>query len=216
MSRAPRFGLNRYWRGFFLGLCAMAVVGTVIVIVVPRYAGLFLAALYSIPSNSVLPIPHEPGMLFFAKFYDPLPLAIVATVASVIVSFADYAVVEAAMRHPRMRTLQGSRLFRWAVRWMKRWPFIIVVLFALAPLPISIIRVLAPASGYPIGRYALAQIVGRLPRFYLLAWLGQAVQFPTWVLVAMFFTLFVTIWLTSRSGGHELDDEPAPSESAAT
>jgi hypothetical protein len=71
--------------------------------------------------------------------------------------------------------------------------------FSLTPLPISIIRVLAPASGYPIGRYVAAQIVGRLPRFYVLAWLGRTIDFPTWILGLMFVVLLVTFWFSGRS-----------------
>lgn len=216
-----RVRLNPYWRGFFIGLCVIAVLGAAIVIAAPRLAGLFLLALYSIPSNSILPIPHEPGVLYFAKYYDPLWISLAATGASVIVSFADYAVIEAVMRRRRTNGAQDSRLFRWAVRWMQRWPFPIVVLFSLTPLPISVIRVLAPASGYPIGRYIVAQIIGRIPRFYVLAWLGRVIGFPTWVLLAMFVVLLVVFWLSGRTTDEPLvveaegiDVDP-PSRSAA-
>ena len=148
-----------HWRSFYLCLCAIIVAGTVMVLVLPRLAGLFLLGLYCIPTNSIFPLPHEPGVLYFAQFYDPLWIAIAATVASVIMSFADYAMVEAWMRHPRLGAVQHTRLFKWAVRWMKRWPFAIIVLFSLTPLPISVVRILAPASGYPVSRYIAAQIV---------------------------------------------------------
>lgn len=194
--------LNRYWRAFFYGLCGIALAGALALAFAPRLAGLFLLALYCIPSNSVLPIPHEPGVLYFARFYDPAWIALAATTASVIVSFADYAIVEAAMKKPSLSGAQHSRVFRWAVRWMQRWPFAIVSLFSLVPLlPISVIRVLAPASGYSIRRYVVAQIVGRLPRFYLLAWLGQTLEFPSWALGLMFVLLLVTFWLTGRGDG---------------
>lgn len=188
-----------HWRSFYLCLCATVVAGAVMVLVLPRLAGLFLLGLYCIPTNSIFPLPHEPGVLYFAQFYDPLWIAIAATVASVVMSFADYAMVEAWMRHPRLGAVQHTKLFKWAVKWMKRWPFAIIVLFSLTPLPISVVRILAPASGYPVSRYIAAQIVGRLPRFYLLAYLGAAVQFPAWVLVAIFVATVGLFWLTSRS-----------------
>ncbi len=188
-----------HWRSFYLCLCAIVLAGAVMVLVLPRLAGLFLLGLYCIPTNSIFPLPHEPGVLYFAQFYDPLWIAIAATIASVVMSFADYAMVEAWMRHPRLGSVQHTKLFKWAVKWMKRWPFAIIVLFSLTPLPISVVRILAPASGYPVSRYIAAQIVGRLPRFYLLAYLGAAVQFPVWVLVAIFVATVGLFWLTSRS-----------------
>lgn len=192
-------GKRTHWRSFFLCLCAIVIAGAVMVLVLPRLAGLFLLGLYCIPTNSIFPLPHEPGVLYFAQFYDPLWIAIAATIASVVMSFADYAMVEAWMRHPRLGAVQHTKLFKWAVKWMKRWPFAIIVLFSLTPLPISVVRILAPASGYPVSRYIAAQIVGRLPRFYLLAYLGAAVQFPAWVLVAIFVATVGLFWLTSRS-----------------
>jgi uncharacterized membrane protein YdjX (TVP38/TMEM64 family) len=73
-----------------------------------------------------------------------------------------------------------------------------------------VVRILAPASGYPISRYITAQIIGRLPRFYVLAWLGAAIEFPTWFLVSVFVATVGMFWLTSRSRG-ELE-APAPGD----
>jgi len=191
--------VKRHWQSFYLCLCAITIVGAVCVLVVPRLAGLFLLGLYCIPTNSIFPLPHEPGILYMAQFYDPLWIAIVATIASIVMSFADYAMVEAWMRHPRLGAVQHTRLFRWAVRWMKRWPFMIIVLFSMTPLPIAVVRILAPASGYPVGRYIAAQAVGRLPRFYVLAWIGSALHFPSWVLLGLFLLTVALFWFTGRS-----------------
>lgn len=208
LRRLRRLQLNRYWRAFFLALTLCAAAGTLVVWLAPELAGLFLLGIYSIPSNSIIPVPHEPGILYFAKFYHPALVALVATVGTVIVCFADYAIVEAAMRHPKISGAREARLFRWSVKWMTRYPFLIIVLFTLTPLPIYVVRVLAPASGYPIGRYILAQIVGRFPRFLALAYVGYLFPIPGWALAAMFVALLVAMWLGSRStGAAAADDE---------
>lgn len=210
MRRARlRIELNRYWRGFFLGLCVCALLGLAIMILAPDLVGVFLCTLYAIPSNSVFPIPHEPGLLYFAKFYDPVWIAAAATFGSVVVSFADYAMVESMLRRSRLaQQTRDSRLMQWGVKWMKRWPFGVVVVFSLMPLPISIIRVLAPVSGYPIGRYIAAQIVGRFPRFLILAMIGHAIQLPTWLLVTVTLALTGTLYAAGRdksAGDAELE-----------
>ena len=197
---------TRYWRSFLICLFALVAIGAATIVAVPDLTGLYLLALYCIPTNSVFPLPHEPGILYFASIYDPIWIALVATVASCITSFADYAMVEAAMKHPRIGGVRNTRLFRWAVRWMKRWPFAIVVVFSLTPLPITVIRILAPASSYPIARYIVAQAIGRFPRFLLLAWLGNRFHFPSWVLIAMFGALLAAFWLSGR-GKPDLDDD---------
>jgi membrane protein YqaA with SNARE-associated domain len=218
-SARSRIELNGYWRAFVAGLCACAALGVAIMIFAPDLVGIFLCALYAIPSNSVFPIPHEPGLLFFAKYYDPLWIAAAATFGSIVMSFADYAMVETMLRRSRLaRQTRDSRLMQWGVRWMKRWPFGVVVVFSLVPLPITVIRVLAPLSGYPIGRYIAAQIVGRFPRFLILAMIGHAIQVPTWILAALTLLLIVALWAAGRdtgAGDAELEDpdgaeDPAP------
>lgn len=188
-----------YWRWFFGGLAAMVAIGLVAALIDRDALGLLWLGLYCVPTNSIFPLPHEPGVLYFAQLYDPLAITIVATAASVVMSFADYAMVEAWMRHPRLGAVQHTRIFRWAVRWMQRYPFAIITLFALTPLPISVVRILAPASGYPVWRYVAAQIVGRLPRFYVLAWLGAVIHFPAWTLVIMFAVMLGMVWISHRS-----------------
>jgi membrane protein YqaA with SNARE-associated domain len=201
--------LNKYWRAFFVGLCGFAAAGALIVAFAPDLAGVFLCGLYAIPSNSVVPIPHEPGLLFFAKFYDPLWIAVAATLGSAVMCFADYALVTSVLR--RSSRARESRLMRWGVRWMKRWPFAVVVAFSMVPLPVAVVRVLAPAAGYPVGRYVAAQIVGRFPRFYVLALIGHAIAIPTWILVVATIGLTAVLVLAGR---RDPDDAAEPVDAA--
>jgi membrane protein YqaA with SNARE-associated domain len=205
MWRAPSYRrlravkLTRHWRAFFIALAACAALGVVVVAAFPKFAGAYLLALYCIPANSVLPIPHEPAVLYFAKFYHPLWVALAATIGTVVVSFADYAVIEAAFKHPKIAGAREAKLFKWATRWMMKYPFWIIVLFSLTPLPVYVVRVLAPASGYPIGRYVAAQVTGRFPRFLALAYLGHTILLPTWSIVLMFVVMIGLMWAGSRT-----------------
>ncbi|MCA9677183.1 MAG: VTT domain-containing protein [Kofleriaceae bacterium] len=213
LRRLRALKLTHRWRAFFYALTAFAVVGGATMLIWPALSGVFLLAAYCIPANSVVPIPHEPAVLYFAKYYDPAWIAVAGTVGSVVVSFSDYALVEAAMGHPRVKNASEARLFRWAVRWMTRWPFAIIVLFSLIPVfPIAVVRVLAPASRYPLRRYIAAQIVGRLPRFYLLAWFGKAVMVPTWLILVLTVVMIAVFWLGGRPVAATIEDEPDAEE----
>ncbi len=192
---------------FAYALTACAIAGALIDAFWPRAAGLFIFALYSIPANSIVPVPHEPGLLYFAKYYDPVWIAVAGTVGTAVAAFADYEVVERAMRHPRIRGARETKLYKWSVKWLMRLPFATIVLFALTPLPIYVVRVLAPASGYPVGRYVLALMVGRFPRFLAVAWFGHTFPLPTWFLILLFFVLIGALYLASRKTGNVgLDD----------
>lgn len=207
MRRFFLLRLNHWWRAFLLALAAYAVVGAIVLALVPDLAGVFLLGAYCIPANSVVPVPHEPAMLYFAKFYDPFWCALAGTIGSLIACFADYAMVGAAMRHRALASTRNSRLFQWSTRWMSRFPFAITVLFSFMPLPISIVRILAPAVNYSVRRYMLAQIVGRFPRFYILAWIGHTLPIPTWVIIGLGIVLLFTFFLGARAVEDEDEED---------
>jgi membrane protein YqaA with SNARE-associated domain len=199
--------LNRWWRAFLIALAAYALIGVVVLALVPDLAGIFLLGAYCIPANSVVPIPHEPAVLYFAQFYNPFWIALAATIGSLIACYSDYAMVGAALRHRALASTRRSRLFLWSTKWMKRYPFAITVLFSFTPLPIAIVRFLAPAVEFPVHRYMLAQIVGRFPRFYILAWIGHTILIPGWVLLALTGLLLVSFFIGTRAVEPDDEDE---------
>jgi membrane protein YqaA with SNARE-associated domain len=209
--------LNHWWRAFLLALAAYAILGTVVLLFVPDLAGVFLLGAYCIPANSIVPIPHEPAILYFAKFYDPFWCALAGTIGSLIACYADYAMVGAAMRHRALAKTRNSPLFQWSTKWMKRYPFLITVLFSFTPLPIAIVRILAPAVEYNVRRYMLAQIVGRFPRFYILAWIGHTVMIPTWIIIGLGVVLVAMFFLGASAveDDDDVDDDDAEPDYAS-
>lgn len=184
---------------FFFALLLTAAAGPLTIWLYSDLSGLYLFGVYSIPSNSIVPLPHEPGLLYFAKYYHPAYIAVAGTLGSGVAAFADYGVVEAAMRHPKISGAREAKLFKWSVKWLMRFPFATIVLFALTPLPIYVVRILAPASGYPVLRYVLAVMVGRYPRFLAVAYVGHMFHFPTWSLVAMFVAFMLLVIIAGKS-----------------
>jgi uncharacterized membrane protein YdjX (TVP38/TMEM64 family) len=46
----------------------------------------------------------------------------------------------------------------------------------LLPIPLSPFKLLCIAVGYPLVRFELALVLGRGPRYFLLAWLGKSLD----------------------------------------
>lgn len=202
------------WRMFGLALLGLGIAGGISVLVAPSTAGLVLLAIYCVPANSILPIPHEPGVLYAASLYNPIAVAVAATIGSVIASISDYAVVETALRHPRLDRARDHGIVGWAIRKFRTAPFAIVFACSLIPLlPISVIRALAPASGYPFRRYLLAGMLGRLPRFFALAYVGHAWTLPTWVLAAVAAVTLGVAWASTVAAGRDAKEVNAANES---
>ena len=107
-------GAPSRWRSV---VCARA--RALVLVAGAALAGLFLLGLYCIPANSILPIPHEPGVFYFAKFYDPLWVAHRRRRSAAWSRASPTTrMVEAALRHPRIERAGETRVFRWAIRWM--------------------------------------------------------------------------------------------------
>ncbi|RMH42003.1 MAG: DedA family protein [Deltaproteobacteria bacterium] len=196
--RRLRRRLPLYWERFCWALLGLAAGGALLLWLAPDFAGTFLFTLYSMPANSLLPVPHEPGLLFAAKYYHPAWIALAGCVGTAVAAAIDYPVVRRAFEHPNIRRARNTRIYRLSVRWLMKFPFFTIFVFALTPLPIYVVRVLAPASGYPLWRYIFATVLGRFPRYYAIAWIGHLVQIPAWILVALFAAMVALLIAGSR------------------
>jgi len=174
---------------FVLGL----VITTGWVIFFPEQWKLFLLFLYTIPSNSLIPIPHEPGYLYFSRFLPVIPICIVGTLATCVAAANDYLLVSWVLDRDRIKAVKEHRIFHMAVEGFSRFPFLTIFFFALAPLPYYPIRVVAIGSGYSMTRYISAFSLGRLPRYYVLAVTGAYLNLPTeWILIIL--ASIIAVW----------------------
>jgi membrane protein YqaA with SNARE-associated domain len=169
---------------------------------------------YAFLSNVALAVlPHEPAVIWYGARLGVWPTALVATAGTVVAAVVDHRlfvplIERVAARHAgipglkpglgtsaSLRTHPGpsapsegadrpERVFR-------RWPFAVIALSGLTPLPFFPFKALAFATGYPIGRYAGAVAARSLPRYALLAWLGASVRLPVWLYAALFALLLV-------------------------
>ncbi len=194
--------LTRNWRRFFLISAALFPMAAFVAVFLPAYTNLIFLFLYSIPGNSFIPIPHEPGMIFFGQFYPPALVAIVAAVATLIPCFLDYQFITFAFQARQFRKIRESDVYQGAVHYFLKAPFVCILLAAcVPPIPFYIFRVLSPTSGYPLRRYMLAVFLGRLPRYYFFALMGSALSPPGLILAGGCLLLLCAL-LCSRVKRH--------------
>ena len=133
---------------------------------------------YSIPGNSFVLLPHEPAVIYAGTLYNPLLVAVVGGLATIPASALDYQLFHRAFRLGPLADLKQARLSRWTARAFSIQPWWTIVFFAFTPIPFYPIRIAAPMADYSATRYVTAVFVGRVPRYYLLAWGGdQAARF---------------------------------------
>ncbi len=165
---------------------------------------------YSIPSNSFVYLPNEPGVLFAAAVYSPWVVAVVGGVATMIACIIDYAVIKRVFEFQQVARVKQTGIYKKAIQcfYWRPWPTIAVL--AVTPLPFYPVRVLAPSSGYPLWRYTSASVIGRSCRYYLLAiggsWMHVPPQFLILMVVCMLSTPLVAVvwarWKLRPAGAH--------------
>ena len=154
---------------------------------------------YSIPSNSFVYLPNEPGVLFAAAVYSPWVVAVVGGVATMIACIIDYAVIKRVFEFQQVARVKQTGIYKKAIQcfYWRPWPTIAIL--AVTPLPFYPVRVLAPSSGYPLWRYTSSSVIGRMARYYLLAiggsWMHVPPQFLILMVVGMLSTpILAVLW----------------------
>lgn len=156
---------------------------------VPLVSGALLLAGYAFLSNVALAVlPHEPAVIWYGARLGIWPTAFIATAGTVLAALVDHRLFVPLMERIRARRHAPPAFME---RGFRRWPFLILALSGLTPLPFFPFKVLAFSTGYPLDRYAGAVAVRSLPRYALLAWLGTAVTLPAWLLVTLFALLMI-------------------------
>jgi len=126
-----------------------------------------------------------PLLLQYGQFHPPWQVAIAGGAASAAGSGVQMLAVRALLdaNLPWLRRLTPSRERVAAA--LARYPsasFLTILLARATPLPDAPLKLVAAAVRYPIPRYMLALFLGALPYYFALAYVGQRVKIPTWVL----------------------------------
>jgi len=179
---ARRLGLAEWFVpfGVLLGL-----VGCLYLLAGPGSAAAGLATLFGYLSLACtfLPLPTA-WMLIWASApaakgglgIDPWLAATVGAAATAVANMHDYYLVTFLQRFRPVQRVRRSRLYRRLAAWYRRAPFAALAAASFLPIPVDVVRLLAISEGYPRWRFALGSMVGRWPRYLLLAVLADAFQ----------------------------------------
>jgi membrane protein YqaA with SNARE-associated domain len=208
----PQIRYNSFWElprlthicGGIIVIIGLA--NLILILLKTDWSGLLSLFFYSIPANTAISIfPHEPAIMFSGQHFNTVAVAITAVLGNLAAGWVDYHFFTPLLQMKFSQGYRRTRIYRNTIRWFARAPFLVVAVFALTPLPFYLVKFLAFSTGYSMWRYMLAILVGRLPRFYILALLGHHLNVPTWIMVAFFslvfavyFYLIVKGWIRSR------------------
>lgn len=190
--------VSKSWKAFLGAAAGLFTVAGAAAVLLPEYRDLSLLFFYSIPANSFVPFPHEPAMVYLGRSYHPLAVAVAAVAGTLIACFVDYRAINHAFQNPRIKRTRESDVYKGAVHYFMKAPFFAIWFAALVPfIPFYIFRILSPASGYPFQRYLVAVFLGRFPRYFFFALIGNLLNLTN-LMLAGGAVFFICVLLGSR------------------
>lgn len=188
---------NRGKRSCFLWPVFLPLIVILVVVflttryIFPQYSKLFLLFLYSIPAQFIVAIiPHEPIIFYFSKYFSPLSVTLGALLGTLFAEYLNYMLVKMFFKIPKLVDLKNHRTFKNATYYFLKLPFVSLVIAAITPVPFYPFRIIVPVSEYSLAKYLLALIVGRTPRFYILAYFGYSIPLPNEIIIVLFILFF--------------------------
>lgn len=128
-----------------------------------------------------------PLLLHYGHFHPAWQVALAGSVSSAVGSVLQLLLLRWALRsgNPWMRRFTPSQ--EKLTRTLATYPaasFVALMVARATPLPDAPLKLVAAAVGYSPGLYGLAILLGALPYYFALAWVGQVIRIPSWILVA--------------------------------
>lgn len=122
----------------------------------------------------------------------------VGAFATMLANLNDYHILTGILRARKVASVRNTRLYRAAIRWFSKSAWLTVYAFALIPIPVDVIRLLAITFRYPRWRFATACYAGRFTRYSILTFL-IAIMFDNQENVQLLLVLAITV-LTIGAG----------------
>ncbi len=171
---------DRRWDAVVWGTGIVGLAGFPILALIPEALPLVWFALVAVPINGpfspILPAAFEPLIMEVAKYAPAIAVTLVGLVVQLYAEFFNWHIYAWVLDRRRLQGFRSHRHVQRAVGYFSRSPFITVVVFAFTPLPFWVARILAILQRMPLAPYFLATAIGRLPRLFFYAWLGDQLQ----------------------------------------
>jgi membrane protein YqaA with SNARE-associated domain len=188
----------------YLSGAAMVILGIIGVYTMftPKHINPLLTIfLYSIPSNCAISLfPHEPVLVWYGKTVNLWYLSVAATLGTVLSSYLDYKFFTPVLNLSYSAKYKATNGYKTAHKWFYKFPFISLIIAGFTPVPFYPFKFMVYSSKYPLWKYQAAVILGRFPRYYLLAWAGLAFHVPNWMIFAGFVGMIGLVYAKKISG----------------
>lgn len=126
---------------------------------------------------------------------NPWLVATIGAAATAIANMHDYYLVTFLYRYRPVRRIRTTGWYKRVAAWYNRAPFGTLAAASFLPIPIDFVRLLAISEGYSRAKFALGSLVGRWPRYLLVAILADQFRLGwQWVVGILGATVVLGLW----------------------
>jgi len=155
--------------------------------------------------GATVSVATTPLLLLYAPRFEPWIVAVAGGSASAAGSAVQMVALRWMLAHERPwmgRFLPTRERVREALRRYPSASFLAIAIARATPLPDAPLKLVAATAHYPLLLYFLAVLVGAVPYYGALAWIGHRFHFPLWAiaLTALLFGLGLIVDLLRRRG----------------
>lgn len=156
---------------------------------------LWVLFLYSIPGNFLIDvIPYDPIVILFGSLHNPLPVALVGVIGILVSETINYSFFEYITDLKFFEKILNNLFVVKLIKLFNKAPFWTMLIVAFTPIPIYPFRFLVVMARFPMFKYLLALLLGRLPRLYIIALFGHLIKFPWYAYLIIFFVSTVLMY----------------------
>ncbi|MCX7972888.1 MAG: VTT domain-containing protein [Candidatus Aminicenantes bacterium] len=153
---------------------------------------LLVLFLYCFPAEFIIAaVPHEPLILYFAKFYSPFIVALVSAAGTVMAEIINYTSFNYVADLRSFKKMREGKFIKKTVALFYRAPFLALLVAGFSPIPFYPFRFLVVLARYPLKKYLLAVFLSRTPRFFFLALFGKLLRIPDSLIALLFLFLIL-------------------------
>jgi membrane protein YqaA with SNARE-associated domain len=166
-----------------------------------RYSKLGGYFIYMSIACTLIPLPTPPYVIGMGKAFHPGIVALVGAIGNCLAAFVEYHFITWVFSKTELQNkITGNRVFQTFARFFNRSAFVCLVFTGFFAVPFEPFRFAAILIHYPMLKYLLSVVIGRFPRYYLVAMIGDIYQIPDSYLIVL-IAVFIVIPIISHYTG---------------
>ena len=139
---------------------------------------------------TLIPLPTPPYVIALGKVFHPGIVALTGAVGNCIAAFVEYRLLLWLFSKTELQQrVEANRIFQRFSYYFHHMAFVCLVFTGFTPIPFEPFRFAAILTRYNLSLYLLAVLLGRFPRYYLIALIGDRFHIPTHYLIILLMGL---------------------------